>query len=189
MARAPSHRTRCKVVRKPTRVQPTRRAKVPRARLRSESAEPKGTATSTIESPIPHEHYPTRVTRARRSNRLKDSKKKVTADSKVSSEESPIRVTQSTSKISRTGPKKLHKETTPPSKRSPQPSPALAAIESDQSASKPRPFVFQDPLNDPPPPIPEGHKLIHLVRHCRAWHKYNYNLNPNLFVQSCASWR
>jgi hypothetical protein len=33
-------------------------------------------------------------------------------------------------------------------------------------------FVFQDPDSKPPPPIPEGHKLVHIVRHCRAWHKY-----------------
>lgn len=32
-------------------------------------------------------------------------------------------------------------------------------------------FVFTDPENEPPPPLPEGHKLVHIVRHCRAWHK------------------
>ena len=32
-------------------------------------------------------------------------------------------------------------------------------------------FVFVDPDNEPPPPLPEGHKLVHIVRHCRAWHK------------------
>jgi broad specificity phosphatase PhoE len=51
---------------------------------------------------------------------------------------------------------------------------ASPAIGSVQSARAPRPFVFQDTLNNPPPPIPEGHKLVHLVRHCRAWHKYNF---------------
>jgi hypothetical protein len=23
----------------------------------------------------------------------------------------------------------------------------------------------------PPPPVPEGHKVVHVLRHFRAWHK------------------
>jgi len=52
------------------------------------------------------------------------------------------------------------------------PNPPTTLLMSSPPVRTPRPFVFQDPFYDPPPPIPEGHKLVHLVRHCRAWHKY-----------------
>jgi len=28
------------------------------------------------------------------------------------------------------------------------------------------------PLDEPAPPVQEGYKLVHIVRHFRAWHKY-----------------
>ena len=46
-----------------------------------------------------------------------------------------------------------------------------SAAVGQMATSRPE-FVFQDPDSKPPPPIPEGHKLVHIVRHCRAWHKY-----------------
>ena len=65
--------------------------------------------------------------------------------------------------------------------RSSQKSPSITkpASTSSPPASVPLPFVFKDRFNPPPPPISEGHKLVHLLRHCRAWHKYNYNSNAN----------
>ena len=53
-----------------------------------------------------------------------------------------------------------------------------ASTESDPSAHLTRVIstssaegAVPDPVNDPPPPVPEGHKLVHIVRHCRTWHK------------------
>jgi len=65
--------------------------------------------------------------------------------------------------------------------RSLQKSPSITkpASTSTPPASVPLPFVFKDRFNPPPSPIPEGHKLVHLVRHCRAWHKYISNSNAN----------
>lgn len=62
--------------------------------------------------------------------------------------------------------------------------PSISLLTSSPPPSVPRPFVFQDPFNDPPPPIPEGHKLVHLVRHCRAWHKYYLYLKCKTDVRS-----
>ena len=53
---------------------------------------------------------------------------------------------------------------------------APSAIASGQAATASRPSVYRDPFYKPAPPIPPGHKLVHLVRHCRAWHKYNSDL-------------
>jgi hypothetical protein len=173
MARGEHHnrrQSRCKVALKPTRVQPPRRAKLSNEQVREETPALKGTTVATTESTAPSK--PSHV-KARQSQRSKEIKMAAPEVAKISSKDPRSRPRRTTSQRPQPGTKKTSSRSTTSYAIPPQTS-ALTAMKPDPSKRTPHPFIFNDPLNDPPPPLPEGHKLVHLVRHCRAWHKYNF---------------